>query len=127
VRNIDYLCLELVQLKINIKPKLMKTIYKSILVIIVLFLSGMTINTNYAGKPAIEKVFSTKNIQNLAPVTPIEADFNDADITLAFDIITLAPTMPIEADFNTDSIDLTFDIRTWAPTTPAEADFSDSL
>ncbi|MCX6245749.1 MAG: hypothetical protein NTU98_13725 [Bacteroidetes bacterium] len=81
----------------------MKTIYKFILVITVLLLNGITINTSYADNPAAEKALSTIDMQNLAPATPVEADFND------------------------DCNDLTFDIRAVAPTTPAEADFSDSL
>jgi hypothetical protein len=105
----------------------MKTIYKSIMIIAILFLSGMTINTSHASKPAAEKALSTKDMQNFAPVTPVEADFNNDYTNPTFDIIALAPTTPIEADFNDDVIDLNFDTRALAPTTPAEADFSDSL
>ena len=105
----------------------MKTIYKSILIIAILFLSGMTINTSYAGKPSAEKALSTNDMQGLAPTTPVEADFNDADINLTFTIIALAPITPVEADFNDADINLTFDIIVLAPTIPAEADFSDSL
>jgi hypothetical protein len=105
----------------------MKNIHKSILIIAILFLSGIAINTSYAGKPAAEKTLSTKDIQNLSPIKPIETDFNDADINLTFNIIILAPTTPVEADFNDDIIYLTFNIIALAPTTPAEADFSDSL
>lgn len=105
----------------------MKTLYKSILVIAILFLSGTTIYTSYAGKPPAEKALSTKDMQNLSPATPVEADFYDADINLTFDIIALAPATPVKADFNDDIIDLTIDFLALAPTTPAEADFSDSL
>jgi|GEM_PF-6607343 len=77
----------------------MKTIHKSILVIAILFLSGITINMSYARKPAAIKALSTKDIQNLTPATPVEADFND-DINLTFDIRALAPTTPVEADFS---------------------------
>ena len=106
---------------------MMKTINKYILVCGIIFLSGISINTSYARKPAAEKAFSTKDIQNLAPVTPVEADFNDDVTNLTFDIIALAPTTPCEADFNDDVTNLTFDTIALAPTTPNEADFSDSL
>ena len=78
----------------------MKIKHKPILIIAILFLSGMTINTSYASKPAAEKALGTKNIQNLAPVIPVEADFNDDAINQTFDIRALAPTTPFEADFS---------------------------
>ena len=80
---------------------MMKTINKYVLAFGILFLCGVFINTSYARKSAAEKEYSTKNIQNLAPVTPAEADFNnDEDTNLTFDISALAPTTPIEADFS---------------------------
>lgn len=105
----------------------MKTNYKFILIIAILFLSGMTINTSYASKPPAQKALSTTTMQILAPATPAEADFNDAYIILTFEIAALAPTTPVEANFNDDIIDLTDFIIAFAPTTPVEADFSDSL
>ena len=105
----------------------MKTINKSILVIAILFLSGIAINSGYAREPATGNNTGSKDIQNLAPVIPVEADFNDGDINMTFDIRNLAPVIQIEADFNDDDINQTFDIRALAPTTPFEADFSDSL
>ena len=80
----------------------MKTINKYILVCAVIFLSSITINSGYASKPADSKDLGTKDIQNLAPVTPVEADFNDDYTCLTFNITVLAPTTPSEADF-TDS------------------------
>jgi hypothetical protein len=104
----------------------MKTIYKSILVIAVLFLSDVAINRSYA-EPGAEKVLSTKDIQTLLPIIPLEAGFTDDDIHMTFDIQNLAPVTPVEADFNDDGINLTYDTKALAPTTSFEADFSDSL
>jgi len=46
---------------------------------------------------------------------------------MTFDIQNLAPVTPVEADFNDDGINLTYDTKALAPTTSFEADFSDSL
>ncbi len=79
----------------------MKTINKYILIFAVLFLSGITVNTSYARKPAAEKALNSKDIQKLTPVSPLEADFtDDDDSNLTLDIIALAPTTPAEADFS---------------------------
>jgi len=77
----------------------MKTINKVILVIGILLLSSTAINMSYARTPAAKKALSPKDIQNLAPVTPVEIDFNDDDINFTIDIRALAPTTPVEADF----------------------------
>jgi hypothetical protein len=100
----------------------MKTINKSILVIAILFLSGIAINTSYALKTAAKKGHCTKEVQNLAPVTPLEADFYNDNTNQTFDYSALAPTTPIKADFN-DDFNLTVDFSTLAPRTPTEADF----
>ena len=62
---------------------------------------------------------------NLAPVTPIEADFSDAVTESTIDIIPLAPVTPIEADFAAD--DETTNASVFAPVTPSVADFSDGI
>lgn len=61
----------------------------------------------------------------LAPVTPIEADFSDVISETTIDITTLAPVTPIEADFATD--DETTNVSALAPVTPSAADFSDGI
>ena len=59
----------------------------------------------------------------LAPVSPIEADFSDAISETTVDITTLAPVTPFEADFASD--DKTTNVSVLAPVTPSFADFSD--
>ena len=61
----------------------------------------------------------------LAPVSPIEADFSDAISETTIDITTLAPVTPIEADFATD--DETTNVSVLSPVTPSVADFSDGI
>ena len=100
----------------------MKTIYKSILVIAILFLSSLTINTSYASKPAAEKALGTKDMQNLAPVTPVEAYFHDMPSEMT-SLVNLAPTTPAVADFEDASDEITVDFTALVPVTPAEADF----
>ncbi len=80
-----------------------KPTYKFILLLTILFLSGMSHDASYARVPIVKKVLSTKDNLNLAPVTPVEIDFNDEDTSLAVDISALAPTTPVEVDF-TDSL-----------------------
>jgi hypothetical protein len=105
----------------------MKTEHKSVLVIAVLLLSGIAINTSTARESNAGHATGSKDIRNLAPVIPIEADFNEDDINMIVDIQKLAPVIPIEADFNDGNTNLTFDLRALAPTTPVEADFLDSV
>ena len=61
----------------------------------------------------------------LAPVTPIEAIFEETIVTNAFgfDFTTLAPVTPIEADFYDTIPEKNFDHTILVPVTPAEADF----
>jgi hypothetical protein len=68
----------------------------------------------------------------LAPVTPVEATFEDAAMTFLtpFDIAALAPITPKEADFEAEADFNDFaapevDITALAPALPAEADFED--
>jgi hypothetical protein len=61
----------------------------------------------------------------LAPVSPIEADFSDAISETTFDITTLAPVTPNEADFASD--DDTTNVSVLFPVTPSVADFSDGI
>ena len=67
---------------------------------------------------------ATATAFNLAPVTPFEADFSDA-ITETIIDITLAPVTLIEADFASD--DETTNVSALAPATPSVADFSDGI
>jgi hypothetical protein len=62
---------------------------------------------------------------NLAPVSPIEADFTDEIPEATIDITTLAPVTPGEADFASD--DETTNASVLAPVTPSVADFSDGI
>ena len=61
---------------------------------------------------------------NLAPISPLEADFSDEIPETTNDIITLAPVTPSEAEFASD--DETINVSL-APVTPSVADFSDGI
>jgi hypothetical protein len=62
---------------------------------------------------------------SLAPTIPFEADFSDAIPESTINITTLAPVTPIEADFGSD--DETTNVSVLAPVTPSVADFSDGI
>ena len=62
---------------------------------------------------------------NLAPVSPIEADFSDEIPETTINMITLAPVTPYEADFASD--DETTNTSVLAPVAPSAADFSDGI
>ena len=68
---------------------------------------------------------ATATAFNLAPVSPIEADFSDAIPETTIDITTLAPVTPFVADFASD--DDTTNASVFAPVTPSAADFSDGI
>jgi hypothetical protein len=88
-------------------------------------------NVLFAGNDeAITNTVTNSFTASLAPTTPAEATFedaNDAAATLVLaptiNIVTLAPVTPIEADFSSD--DDTPNARVLAPVTPSVADFSD--
>ena len=82
------------------------------------------------------------SMASLAPVTPVEATFEDAVVMFGFaglapvtpaeatfedvpaDIIPdLAPLTPAAADFEDAADAVTIDLQSLAPVTPAEADF----
>lgn len=70
-------------------------------------------------KPAPELM-----ITNLAPVTPSEAEFEEATFSTPIDIEKLSPEPPIESEFEETSIPETFSPDVLAPSTPVEADFT---
>ena len=63
---------------------------------------------------------------NLAPIAPIEADFSDIAPEVVIDFSIMAPVTPSEADFSNDEI-LTDSITTLAPVTPDFADFTENI
>ena len=69
------------------------------------------------------------NINNLAPVTPVEATFEDATETSVFiyDFSVLAPVTPVEADFSDVVPEKNIELSILAPITPSEADFNESI
>jgi hypothetical protein len=69
-----------------------------------------------------------RNITYIAPVSPVEATFEDAgEINeIAFDFSSLVPVTPLEAGFNDVVPDVNSDLKVLAPVTPSEADFNDS-
>lgn len=68
---------------------------------------------------------ATANFVNLAPVSPIEADFSDVITETTIDITALAPVTPTEADFTSNDESINFNAL--APITPSVADFSDGI
>ena len=67
------------------------------------------------------------NINQLAPVTPEEATFEEGMETVAsaFDFSILAPVTPEEAGFTDIVPEKNIDLTILAPVTPAEAEFND--
>ena len=65
----------------------------------------------------------------LAPVTPIEATFEEAELTntFTFDFSALAPVTPEEADFSDVVPEKNMDFSILAPVTPSEADFNEII
>jgi hypothetical protein len=87
-------------------------------------------HTSFAPVTPVEATFEDANDAVatafiLAPVSPVEADFSDAIAETTIDISTLAPVTPIEADFAAD--DDTTNVSVFAPVTPSVADFSDGI
>ena len=66
---------------------------------------------------------NSSTFTTLAPATPAEATFEDANYATATAFI-LAPVTPIEADFSDAISETTIDITTLTPVTPSEADFA---
>ena len=102
----------------NITGNLLKSL------IIFAVISIFTINNSYATgfnfSPRIS--FSLSDlVASLAPTTPKEADFDDAEAINT----SLAPVTPAEADFS-DAETSNSDITTLAPVTPVTADFNDA-
>ena len=92
---------------------------------------ALQMNVLFAGnRNSYDAPVTTKNSSNslasLAPATPMEADFNYADINLDFDIKALAPTTPAEADFNDMQSEME-PVLNLAPVTPTVADFEDYI
>ena len=71
----------------------------------------------------IETVVSAFDFSRLAPVTPEEAGFTDIVPEKNIDLTILAPVTPAEAEFNDNSEELSAGLRSLEPVTPAEADF----
>jgi len=127
--------------------KLMKTTFSIIVTFLglqssLLFANGSSAQTSYSDLmiyPSFEAVnaspaseISEAELKELAPVLPIEADFNDNDlITLSSSSLvvsaSLAPAIPTEADFNdSDAGNLNSLLPYLAPSVPVEADFQDN-
>ena len=84
-------------------------------------------NNETASTANNESSFGT--ISTLAPVTPMEATFEETTITNAFTLnaTTLAPVTPVEADFSDVVPEKNIDLTILAPVTPSEADFNDNI
>jgi hypothetical protein len=86
----------------------------------------------FAGNDETRSIANNEAVSNslttLAPVTPVEASFEDAELTNTFNysISVLAPVTPVEADFSDVVPEKNIDLTILAPVTPAQADFSDN-
>jgi hypothetical protein len=80
-----------------------------------------TLNANNTSAPLY--------MNNLAPVAPAEATFEDATETSAFtfDFSVLAPETPVEADFSDVVPEKNIDLSILAPVTPSEAGFNENI
>jgi len=89
------------------------------------FLSAGNIETS----PTFYNEAVSVNIYLLAPVTPVEATFEDATeaSAFAFDFSYLSPATPDEADFSDVVPEKNIDLTILAPVTPDEADFNDTI
>ena len=83
---------------------------------------------NNEARPVLISEAVSLSIATLAPVTPVEATFEEANETNAFnfDFLTLAPETPAEADFSDVVPEKNPDLTILAPVTPAEADFNEN-
>lgn len=76
--------------------------------------------------------FNAAELKELAPVLPVEADFNDNDLaspSSSSPVVStiLAPTTPSEADFHdSDADNLNSLLPYLTPSIPGEADFQDT-
>ena len=69
-----------------------------------------------------ESTVSTLNISDFAPTTPVDATFEDAlDAGMIFD--NLSPVLPEVASFDDEMLSPMVDITSLAPATPLFADF----
>ena len=89
-----------------------------------------TVRTSLAPATPSEATFEDANdatfsVFVLAPITPVEADFTDVVTESTINIATLSPVTPAEADFASD--DETTNAGVLAPVTPSVADFSDGI
>jgi hypothetical protein len=111
--------------KTKIKMKATTIIIAAVLSLQVSFL--LADNNETASAANMESSFGT--ISTLAPVTPIEATFEETTISKAFtfDVTILAPVTPAEADFSDVVPEKNIDLTILAPVTPSEADFNDSI
>ena len=71
----------------------------------------------------METVVSVFDFSRLAPVTPEEAGFTDIVPEKNIDLTILAPVTPAEAEFNEVVDETSPDLSSLMPATPAEADF----
>jgi hypothetical protein len=77
--------------------------------------------TTFSGTETIES-----SIVTLAPATPIEATFEDANIAV-IDFSAIIPSTPAEADFSDVAPEAGIDLTNLVPVTPAVADFNDAI
>jgi hypothetical protein len=95
---------------------------------------GLQFNTFFATAGFGESTISSREIilgvasAMLAPATPAEATFEDADgmITILVSASLLAPVIPVFADFS-DGAPADINISNIAPVTPVEAEFEDDM
>ena len=80
-------------------------------------------------KPELSNIETTINLEKLAPVTPVFAEFSDGTEFKAspeISVIKLAPETPKEADFEDASLPVQINIAQLSPVSPKEPDFEDT-
>jgi hypothetical protein len=101
--------------------------------IIIAAVLSLQVSLLFAGNNETKSVVNNDivplNINTLAPVTPVEATFEEATCpgSVTFNYTTLAPVTPEEADFSDVVPEKKIDFTILAPVTPAEADFDDTI
>jgi hypothetical protein len=100
--------------------------------IIIAAVLSLQLNVLFAGNDETRSITNNEavsySLTTLAPVTPAEASFEDAELTNTFNygISVLAPVTPVEADFSDVVPEKNIDLTILAPVTPSEADFTDN-
>jgi hypothetical protein len=101
--------------------------------IIIAAILSLQVSFLYAGNNETRPVVNDETVLcptcMLAPITPIEATFEEITLPSAFnfDFTTLLPVTPVEADFSDIVPEKNLNLTILAPVTPAKADFNENI